>query len=73
MLWILSCKEWTYIGHLISWECLLILWENFNVIVLIFKSVHVELKEDVVLIKINHELLTNETFFLTSAGIIELN
>lgn len=51
----------------------LILWENFNVIVLIFKSVYVELKEDVVLIKINHELLTNETFFLTSAGIIELN
>lgn len=27
-----------------------------------FKSIYVELKEDVVLIKINNELLTNETF-----------
>lgn len=27
-----------------------------------FKSIYIELKEDVVLIKINHEFLTNETF-----------
>lgn len=29
---------------------------------LMFKSIYIELKEDVVLIQINHELLTDETF-----------
>lgn len=30
--------------------------------VLMFKSIYVEQKEDIVLIKINHELLTDGTF-----------